>query len=76
MGMLGLARTFHENTYTCPHLNILRVLTFPRWFLTPKKLFHEKWVETSLYNIALEITDYNFCPFFIKELDTLSKWKE
>ena len=55
MRMLGLARTFHETTYTCPHLNILRVLTFPRWFLAPKKLLHEKWVESSLYNIALEI---------------------
>ena len=55
MRMWGLARTFHESTYTCLHLNIFRVLTFPRWFLAPKKLFHEKWVESSLYNIALEI---------------------
>ena len=65
-GMLSLARTFHKSTYTCPHLHILRVLTFPRWFLAPKKLLYEKWVEPSLYNIALEITDYHFCHFLLR----------
>lgn len=65
MGRLGLAETFHQRNYTWPHLHILRVVKFRIWRLAPKKLFYEKWVENSLYNIALGITDCHFCHILL-----------